>query len=69
MFRKPDGEAQHTGWTGYDCATPICVQARRFILNVGNGGKSAWDCGEGKREKGDEITDPRLPDAPLVRLR
>ena len=22
-----------TGWTGYDCATPICVQAETFTLN------------------------------------
>eukprot|EP00588_Corethron_pennatum_P008375 CAMPEP_0194289034 /NCGR_PEP_ID=MMETSP0169-20130528/38200_1 /TAXON_ID=218684 /ORGANISM="Corethron pennatum, Strain L29A3" /LENGTH=71 /DNA_ID=CAMNT_0039036211 /DNA_START=51 /DNA_END=263 /DNA_ORIENTATION=- len=23
-----------TGWTGYDCSTPICVQSKRFLLNV-----------------------------------
>lgn len=37
LFRKPDGEAQLTGWTGYDCATPICVQAEHFLLNVAPG--------------------------------
>jgi hypothetical protein len=26
LFVKPDGEAQYTGWTGFDCNTPICVQ-------------------------------------------
>ena len=34
LFRKPNGDPQLTGWTGYDCATPICVQAETFILNV-----------------------------------
>ena len=34
LFRKPNGDPQETGWTGYDCATPICVQAKRFLLNV-----------------------------------
>lgn len=34
VFRKPNGDPQNTGWTGYDCATPICVQAERFVLNV-----------------------------------
>ena len=27
LYRKPDGAAQDTGWTGYDCGTPICVLA------------------------------------------
>ncbi|KAH9132513.1 hypothetical protein LEN26_007391 [Aphanomyces euteiches] len=34
IFRLPDGSPQLTGWTGYDCNTPICTQAQRFILNV-----------------------------------
>jgi hypothetical protein len=34
IFRKPNGDPQNTGWTGYDCATPICTQARRFVLNA-----------------------------------
>jgi len=34
LFRKPDGDPQLTGWTGYDCATPICVQHDRFTTNV-----------------------------------
>ena len=33
IFRKPNGDAQMTGWTGYDCSTPICVQAAQFTLN------------------------------------
>ena len=23
-----------TGWTGYDCSTPICVQASNYYVNV-----------------------------------
>ncbi|GMI09425.1 hypothetical protein TrVE_jg8809 [Triparma verrucosa] len=34
IFRKPNGDPQMTGWTGYDCATPICVQAQKFTLNA-----------------------------------
>ncbi|GAB9469746.1 hypothetical protein Gpo141_00007014 [Globisporangium polare] len=34
VFRKPNGLPQDTGYTGYDCNTPICVQAERFILNT-----------------------------------
>lgn len=33
LFRKPDGSPQDTGWTGYDCNTPICVQHEFFRLN------------------------------------
>ena len=32
-FKKPDGTAQMTGWTGFDCTVPICVQHLSFILN------------------------------------
>lgn len=28
LFRKPNGDPQMTGWTGYDCSVPICVQVR-----------------------------------------
>ena len=37
LFQQPDGEAQRSGWTGYDCNTPICVQAERWIPNDGIG--------------------------------
>ena len=33
VFQKDNGDPQLTGWTGYDCNTPICVQAERFVLN------------------------------------
>lgn len=26
LFLKPNGDPQQTGWTGYDCSVPICVQ-------------------------------------------
>ena len=35
LFRKPNGDPQKTGWTGFDCATPICTQAEKFTLNAG----------------------------------
>ncbi|ETV80587.1 hypothetical protein, variant [Aphanomyces astaci] len=34
IFLLPDGSPQLTGWTGYDCNTPICTQAQRFLLNA-----------------------------------
>lgn len=34
LYRKPNGDPQDTGYTGYDCSTPICTQAEKFILNV-----------------------------------
>ncbi len=34
LFRKPSGEPQLTGWTGYDCSVPICTQADAFLGNV-----------------------------------
>jgi hypothetical protein len=34
LFRKPSGDPLETGWTGYDCSVPICVQAERFLLNT-----------------------------------
>jgi len=34
LYRKPNGDPQMTGWTGFDCSTPICVQSERFRLNV-----------------------------------
>uniref|UniRef100_K3X6C8 EGF-like domain-containing protein n=1 Tax=Globisporangium ultimum (strain ATCC 200006 / CBS 805.95 / DAOM BR144) TaxID=431595 RepID=K3X6C8_GLOUD len=37
VFKKPNGLPQGTGYTGYDCGTPICVQAERFLLNTERG--------------------------------
>jgi hypothetical protein len=34
LFRDPDGNPVNTGWTGYDCGTPICVQAEAFYFNI-----------------------------------
>lgn len=34
LFQDEDGNPLLSGWTGYDCSTPICVQAQDFILNV-----------------------------------
>ena len=32
-YQKPNGDPADTGWTGFDCSTPICVQAERFVRN------------------------------------
>ncbi len=34
LFRKPNGDPLDTGWTGFDCSVPICVQGERFIPNT-----------------------------------
>ncbi|KAL7552581.1 hypothetical protein ACHAWF_015815 [Thalassiosira exigua] len=34
LFQKPNGDPQLTGFMGYDCNTPMCVQAEMFRLNV-----------------------------------
>ena len=34
IFQTHEATPQLTGWTGYDCSTPICVQAERFIHNI-----------------------------------
>lgn len=34
VYRKPNGDPQDTGYTGYDCTIPICTQAEKFLLNV-----------------------------------
>jgi len=33
LFQDQNGDPQLTGWTGYDCSTPICTQAEEFVLN------------------------------------
>ncbi len=37
VFRKDNGDPIETGWTGYDCNTPICVQAERWVPNQVDG--------------------------------
>jgi len=35
LFRKPESlDPQVTGYTGFDCSVPICVQAEDFVLNI-----------------------------------
>jgi hypothetical protein len=36
-YRKPDGAPQDTGWTGFDCGTPVCVQAAGWVPNDDTG--------------------------------
>jgi hypothetical protein len=33
LFQQPDGTPALTGWTGFDCGTPICTQGA-WVLNV-----------------------------------
>ena len=34
LYQDLQGNPQLTGWTGYDCSTPICVQASDFRVNI-----------------------------------
>ena len=34
LYQTDDGNAQVTGWTGFDCGTPIYTQADAFVLNI-----------------------------------
>ena len=36
LFRQPNGDPQYTGWTGFDCSVPICVQSQTYLFDVGN---------------------------------
>ena len=36
LFQDPNGFPLKTGWTGFDCATPICVQSEKFYTVVRN---------------------------------
>jgi hypothetical protein len=39
LFQKPNGEPQSTGFTGFDCNTPVCTQAVEWVPNnnlIGN---------------------------------
>lgn len=34
LFQDETGDPLSTGWTGFDCSVPICVQAEKFVVNV-----------------------------------
>jgi len=34
LYQDPSGAPLLTGWTGFDCGTPICVQAVSFYQNI-----------------------------------
>ena len=54
VYQDTDGNPLLTGWTGYDCGVPICVQAEKFYLNTeiklsqeifgGRGGDGLAEC-------------------------
>ena len=64
IFRKPNGDPQMTGWTGYDCATPICVQAQKFTLNanISQGGSMLVELGGHGKDGRLECNDVRCHD-------
>eukprot|EP00940_MAST-03C_sp_MAST-3C-sp2_P001490 g1490.t1 len=69
MFRLPSGDPMQTGWTGFDCNTPICVQALRFRRNtpegeVRLGGRSAYLYGDDPLNNIN--VDPALDVVPLL---
>lgn len=44
LFRDPYGDPQQTGWTGYDCSVPICVQVSNLpFVGPVPGDVSQWD--------------------------
>ncbi|OWZ23365.1 hypothetical protein PHMEG_0001774 [Phytophthora megakarya] len=57
VFQLPDGNAQLTGYTGYDCNTPICVQAKQFILNVASRSSSDFRALRGNYDSATAIRD------------
>ena len=74
QFQKVDGSPMDSGWTGYDCSIPICVQAQRddgsgFLLNTrnengytemgGHGGDDLLTCTA--LVNGVEVVQPRCP--------
>ncbi len=42
LFQDEDGSPLKTGWTGYDCSVPICVQAEKFVLNVASSSSTGY---------------------------
>lgn len=63
LFQKPNGDPQLTGWSGFDCNTPICVQAERFRLNVNSSSRRSdiVPLG-GRKNREEECTEVRCPE-------
>ena len=69
LYQDQNGNPLKTGWTGYDCSVPICVQASTFYINVqgksadgfqslgGHGGDNLLSCND---DEGNLM--PRCPD-------
>jgi hypothetical protein len=64
LFKLQNGNPRKTGWTGFDCSVPICVQAQKFVLNSPTtssnyGGRGADDLLQCTNAKG--VENPRCP--------
>ena len=69
LFQDPDGNPLKTGWTGFDCSVPICVQAEKFILNVPSSTSNGYQAFGGHGADGllsctDPVTKLTLPRCP-----
>lgn len=69
LFRDQNGDPLKTGWTGYDCSIPICVQAEKFLLNVPSSSPSYVSMGghgaDALESCTDSSTGDTLPRCPL----
>eukprot|EP00981_Chlorochromonas_danica_P005114 scaffold1035_cov192-Ochromonas_danica.AAC.9 len=69
LFRDENGDPLKTGWTGYDCSIPICVQAEKFLLNVPSSSPSYVSMGghgaDALESCTDSSTGDTLPRCPL----
>eukprot|EP01033_Poteriospumella_lacustris_P007526 gene7527-5412_t len=73
LFQDFDGSPLRTGWTGYDCSIPICVQAEKFITNVASSSASGYETYGGRGADGElqcvsTTTGETLPRCPMYNL-
>lgn len=73
LFQDYDGSPLRTGWTGYDCSIPICVQAETFITNVASSSASGYETYGGRGADGElqcvsTTTGETLPRCPMYNL-
>ena len=68
LFQDFNGDPLYSGWTGFDCSVPICVQAEKFLPNVATGSASYVEMGghggDGNLQCIDSVTKLTLPRCP-----